>query len=343
MSGGVDSSVAAALLKEQGYDMVGITLNLLSESGREKFVDGIESAQVVARQLSIPHYILDVQKEFEEKVVTVFCEEYLAGRTPNPCVVCNRHIKFGVLLMEARRRGANFIATGHYARVTFDEDTGRYLLKKGQDSRKDQSYFLFALTQDQLRSITFPLGELTKSVVRMRAKEMGLPVYDRRGSQEICFLSDNDYGMFIRCRYPESEQPGPIVSTDGEVLGRHAGIHSFTIGQRKGLNIARGYPLYVMRLEKETNTVVVGKKEETLKKELTASKVNWIAFDTLTTPLFARARIRYQHQEQPARIYPLSEDRVRVIFYEPQAAITPGQAVVFFQDDVVLGGGWIEG
>jgi tRNA-specific 2-thiouridylase len=347
MSGGVDSSLTAALLTSQGYDTMGITLELSSgesngASPRGKSRKGMEDASSVARTLKIPHRVLDISREFEEKVIDRFCGEYLSCRTPNPCILCNESIKFGILLRHARTLGADYLATGHYARVTYDETKRRFLLSKGRDRHKDQSYFLCFLSQDQLSSILFPLGKLTKSEVREEAQKVGLAISDKPESQEICFIPDNDYVSFIKSRHAERQRPGPIVSTAGEVLGEHKGIFSFTIGQRKGLNIAHGYPLYVLSLDNNTNTVVVGKKEEAFRTSLTASGMNWIAIESLPSAIELKARIRYRHSESAARVIPLSPDRVRVEFQEPQLAITPGQAVVFYDRDTVIGGGWID-
>jgi len=347
MSGGVDSSLTAALVKSRGYDTMGITLKLSPGEGkggsfRGKSQKGIEDATVVARKLNIPHRVFDVRQEFEEKVIERFCREYLSCRTPNPCILCNASIKFGALLSHARTQGADYVATGHYARVAYDAIKGRFLLKKGKDLQKDQSYFLCSLNQDQLRSVMFPLGEFTKSEVREKAHGFGLTVSDKPESQEICFIPDNDYVAFIKSRYAEQERPGPIVSTKGDVLGEHKGIFSFTIGQRKGLNIAQGYPLYVISLDEHTNSVVVGRKEEAFRQSLTASRINWIAMESLPNPIALKARIRYRHSENAARVIPLSPDQVRVEFNQPQLAITPGQAVVFYDGDIVMGGGWID-
>jgi len=347
MSGGVDSSLTAALLKTQGYDTTGITLNLLPAAGKGKGFrgqsrKGVEDARSAAHKLGIPHRVLDVSQEFEEKVIARFCREYLSCRTPNPCILCNESIKFGALLGYARTQGADYMATGHYARVAYDATRGRFLLKKGKDLHKDQSYFLCALNQDQLRSVLVPLGEFTKSEVREKAQRYGLEVSDKPESQEICFIPDNDYVAFIKNRYPEHQRAGLIVSTTGEVLGEHHGVFSFTIGQRKGLNIAQGYPLYVVALNEKTNSVVVGRKEEALRRSLTASRINWIAMEPPAHPLALRARIRYRHAESAARVVPLSRDQVRVAFKHPQLAVTPGQAVVFYDGDTVMGGGWID-
>ncbi len=342
MSGGVDSSVAAALVKEQGYETIGVTLNLATARSTEAMRTGIESAREVAHQLRIPHHVLDLRQEFEQRIIRVFCQEYCSGRTPNPCVLCNKEIKLGLLLSEARNLGADQVATGHYARVVYHQKKERYLLKKGKDEQKEQSYFLFLLSQGQLASVMFPLGEMKKSAVRARAKQQGLSVYDRRGSQEVCFIPDNDYVAYIKGMMPHIEQPGRIISTSGKVLGTHQGIYSFTIGQRKRLNVPQGYPVYVVGLDNETNTVVVGKKDETLRTELTASSLNWIARKSLEETIEVTARIRYRNREHSARIIPVSEDSVKVEFFEPQLAITPGQAVVFYDGDTVVGGGWID-
>jgi tRNA-specific 2-thiouridylase len=347
MSGGVDSSLAAALIKSQGYDTMGITLKLSPGAGKggsfgEKSRKGIEDARTVARKLDISHRVFDVRREFEEEVIERFCREYLSCRTPNPCILCNESIKFGTLLSHARTQGADCIATGHYARVVYDANKGRFLLKKGKDLQKDQSYFLCLLNQEQLRSVMLPLGEFTKSEVREKAQGLGLTVSAKPESQEICFIPDNDYVAFIKSRYAECQRPGPIVSTSGEVLGEHKGIFSFTIGQRKGLNIAQGYPLYVVSLDKDTNGVVVGRKEEAFRQSLTASRMNWVAMESLSAPMALKARIRYRHSENAARVVPLSPDQVKVEFNQPQLAITPGQAVVLYDGDIVVGGGWID-
>ncbi|MBW2605465.1 MAG: tRNA 2-thiouridine(34) synthase MnmA [Deltaproteobacteria bacterium] len=347
MSGGVDSSLAAFLIKSQGYDTIGITLKLCSQknnpaSSERKSPEGVEYAAEMARKIDIPHYLFDLQKEFEQEVIEGFCREYISGRTPNPCIFCNEKIKLGALVRRAREMGADYVATGHYARVIYDKKKGRFLLKKGRDLQKDQSYFLFSLGQDQLKSVFFPLGGLTKNEVKQQAEKYGLSVSGRTESQEICFVPDNDYPAFIKSRFPVIERKGPVVSTRGEVLGEHHGVFSFTIGQRRGLNIARGYPLYVVALENDTNTVVVGEKEDLYRRELIASGTRWIAIESLNKPLVLKARIRYRHQECPALVVPLSAEKVRVEFSEPQRAITPGQAVVFYDGNIVAGGGWIE-
>jgi len=338
MSGGVDSSVAAALLKAEGFEVFGVTLNLTNLASPE----GINFAQEVAQKLDIPHFVFDFSKKFEQEIIYFFCQEYLSGRTPNPCIVCNQKIKFGSLLTRARELGADYLATGHYARMVHDDIRGRFLLKKGKDSRKDQSYFLFALSQDQLGSVIFPLGEMTKTEVKEKAKEIGLKVFDKPESQEVCFVPDNNYKNFIKSRFPTLNEKGSIVSTEGKILGEYQGIFSLTVGQRKGLKISRGFPLYVVSLDKTINTVVVGSKEETFRKELIVSQINWVSLKSLDKPVEANVRVRHQHRESPARITPLSEGRVGVDFFKPQMAITPGQAAVFYDEDAVMGGGWIE-
>jgi len=338
MSGGLDSSLAAALLKAKGFEVLGATLILTSHV----FSEGINCAREVARQLDISHFVLDLTKEFEHEIIDFFCKEYLSGRTPNPCVVCNQKIKFGFLLNRARELGADYLATGHYARVIYDDDRGRFLLKKGKDSKKDQSYFLFALSQEQLGSVIFPLGEMMKTEAKEKAKEIGLKVFDKPESQEVCFVPGNNYKNFIKSRFPGLNEKGPIVSTEGKILGEHQGIFALTVGQRKGLKIAKGFPLYVISLDKATNTAVVGRKQDTFRKELIVSRTNWIALKSLDKPVEVKVRVRHQHQESPARIIPLSEERVGVEFFNPQMAITPGQAAVFYDGDTVVGGGWIE-
>jgi len=337
MSGGVDSSVAAALLKNAGYEVMGVTFLTTPQTS-----SGINFAQEVAQQLNIPHMVLDISKEFEKTVVNYFCQEYLSARTPNPCVICNQKIKFGLLLNHALSCGADFFATGHYAQVVYDYQSGCFLLKRGRDKRKDQSYFLFRLSQEQLSSILFPLGDMDKAEVRKKAKELNLKVFDKPGSKEICFIPHNDYKKFIKKRFPDLKQKGPILSPEGEFLGEHEGIFSLTIGQRKGLKIAKGTPLYVISLDKTTNTAIVGTKDKIFRSELIVKQLNWIGIRKLEKPMEVKVQIRSQHRESPARIIPLSEHRVKVEFFEPQLAVTPGQAAVFYQADTVIGGGEIE-
>ena len=341
MSGGVDSSVAAALLKEGGHEVIGATMQLRPRDGAGGCgLEAIDVARKVARRLDIPHYVLDFRYIFSERVIADFCREYRRGRTPNPCVRCNRYIKFGALLEKAREMGADFIATGHHARVERSK-TGQYLLKKGADSHKDQSYFLYVLTQEQLKHTLFPIGHLTKARVRGMAAELGLPVADRPESQEICFIPDDDYHGFLKEYLPQAAEPGPILSEEGKNLGRHQGIMFYTIGQRQGLGIAAPQPFYVTAIQPDKNAIIVGYKEAVYGTELIATDVNWIA--GRPEPDFKiKARIRYRHPEAAATLTPMDDGRVYVKFAAPQMAITPGQAVVFYDGDTVLGGGTID-
>jgi len=339
MSGGVDSSVAAALLKEQGYQVIGVTMQIRpSDNGP----DAVVNAKAVADRLDIPHYVADFREIFTRKVIAHFCHEYSLGRTPNPCVRCNQFIKFGALLTKAKELGADFMATGHYARVEKEDADGRRLLKKGNDCRKDQSYFLHALNQEQLKHSLFPLGELTKERVRRIAEELDLPVANRPESQEICFIPDNDYPAFLKDYVGDEGKPGPVLDRRGNILGEHRGIIFYTIGQRKRLGISAREPLYVVAINREENAIIVGSKKEAYAVEFTASELNWIAIDEPKQPMRVSARIRYRHQEAEALVTPSGENRVRVRFKEPQMAIAPGQAVVFYDGDTVIGGGSIE-
>ncbi|MFH1352905.1 MAG: tRNA 2-thiouridine(34) synthase MnmA [bacterium] len=342
MSGGVDSSTAACLLAKQGYEVIGLSMQLphtgeISEAGccgnR-----GIDDARKVAQQIGIPFYALNYEKEFENKVINYFCREYVCGRTPNPCIVCNETVKLGTLLNKAKSFGADYIATGHYSRLAHNGK--RHLLKKGKDKNKDQSYFLFSLSQKQLKHIRFPLGDYTKEEVRKLAKEFGLKVHDKPASQEICFIN-GDYREFLKTRInADYFRSGPIVDTTGKVLGEHTGIAFYTIGQRKGIG-AHKKPLYVVEIDRENNKVIVGGDEKLFKSELEASFVNWSSMDEPQGPLKVKARIRYRHKEQGALVTPRGCGRVKVRFDKAQRAITPGQAVVFYDGDLVLGGGWI--
>lgn len=348
MSGGVDSSVAASLLKEQGYDAIGITMRLwpkeLCGSHSEKSccsLESIEDARQVANQLGIPHYVLNVQEAFNREVIDYFCAEYSKGRTPNPCIACNKKIKFGALLEKAKGLGADFVATGHYASLDYDSKTGRYFIKEGKDEAKDQSYVLFNLTQEQLRSSLFPLGEYTKSEVRQIARSNNLKVSQKPESQEICFVLGGDYRDFIKDRIGNIS-PGKIVDTEGNNLGEHKGVAFYTVGQRKGLGIAAGRPLYVMQIDAERNSIIVGDCESAKRKALFACAVSWMYVDSIDVGIRAKARIRYNHSKADCEVFPISDAEVKVIFDEPQHAVTPGQAVVFYDDEKVLGGGWIK-
>lgn len=345
MSGGVDSSVAAALLKEAGYQVIGVTMQVWPSDG-VRFggccgTAAVEDARRVAHKLGISHYVMDFRDVFAEKVIADFCREYRLGRTPNPCIRCNQHIKFDALLHKARGLGADFIATGHYARIELDEARGMRLLKKGIDRRKDQSYFLYPVTQEQLARIMMPVGNLTKERVRKIARESGLPVADKPESQEICFIPDDDYASFLKEYIPEADRPGRILDEQGEVLGDHHGLLHYTTGQRRGLGIAAREPMYVIAIEPDRNAIVVGSKEKTYGSELIASDLNWINTAGPEGPIKTKAKIRYRHPEAEATVTPL-DDKVYVKFTEPQMAITPGQAVVFYDGDVVIGGGTIE-
>jgi len=346
MSGGVDSSVAAHLLVEQGYEVIGLFMRLgidkLDTITRTKVCCSLEDAndaRSVADQLGIQFHVLNFKEAFD-RIIDAFCTEYLNGRTPNPCIVCNQELKFGKLLDFARMLNANFIATGHYARV--EKLQGRYLLKKGVDARKDQSYVLFSLNQEQLSRTLFPLGTVTKESVRQIAKDLNLKTKDKPESQDICFVLDNNYHTLLYERFGDRITPGTLKDTHGNILGNHPGSPFFTIGQRKGLGIALGSPRYVVDINPKENTVVIGTDDELMEDELIASTLNWISFDTLQSPLEVQAKIRYNHVPSPAIVYPYESDKVRVVFKEPQRAITPGQAVVFYQNDIVVGGGWIE-
>ena len=334
MSGGVDSSVTAALLKETGHDVVGVTMKLTDDSRAE--VDAADAA----RLLDIPHHTIDLREVFARSVIDYFCREYQAGRTPNPCVMCNRYIKFGALWEEAVILGAEVLATGHYARVEKDIG-GRYLLKKAFDKNKDQSYFLYLLSQEQLGRTLFPLSALTKDKVKKIAAELGLPSANRPESREICFIPGNDHAAFLESYMGVVSSPGPVLDEAGRALGRHRGIASYTIGQRKGLGIAAPEPLYVTAIRPENNAVIAGIKEQAYGTELVAGDINWIAIAPLARPLKLKARIRYRHPEALATLTPQDDNTVHVKFDEPQMAITPGQSVVFYDGDTVIAGGTI--
>jgi len=352
MSGGVDSSVTAALLKEGGYEVIGATMqirpsNELADEA-ERFggccgLGAVADAKRVAYKLGIPHYVMNFRDLFAQKVIANFCREYSLGRTPNPCIRCNEYIKFDALLTRAKELEADFVATGHYARIERDEVSGRYLLKKGVDRRKDQSYVLYVMTQNQLRHALMPLGGFTKERVRQVAGELGLPVADKAESQEICFIPDGDYTRFLKEYMPQAAKPGPVLDREGNTLGEHRGILFYTIGQRKGLGISAREPLYVVAIDRERNAIIVGTKREVYGDELIAANLNWIGIESLEQPLELKAKIRYRHREADAVITPiLSEDRVHVKFKQPQMAMTRGQAIVFYHKDSVVGGGTIE-
>ncbi len=351
MSGGVDSAVAAALLKEKGYEVVGVTMKLFDlppeycHSGNLRSCCGwkaVEDANRVAAVMGIQHFVIDLRSEFEEKVISDFCQEYARGQTPNPCIRCNQYLKFKTLMARAEKLEADYLATGHHARVEFDSEKGRYLLKKGRDKQKDQSYFLYPLDQTQLKRILMPIGHLTKKEVRETAQKMGLPVAERLESQEICFVPDNDYPGFLRRRVPEAFKPGPIVDLNHRILGEHQGIAYFTIGQRRGMGIAAPHPLYVLEIRAEKNEIVVGRNENLYKKKLQASQLHFVSIEKLKTLLSVKAKIRYKHKEAEARLIPLNSGKAEVEFKKAQRAITPGQSVVFYDGEVVVGGGLID-
>ncbi len=348
MSGGVDSSVAAALLAEAGHEVIGLSMQLYDQSGGGSgygsccSLDDLHDAGRVARRLNFPHYIVNFEREFQRTVVRNFVDEYVAGRTPIPCAHCNSDLKFATLLDRSMAYGAEVVATGHYARIGIDPETGRRTLLRGLDTAKDQSYFLFSLTQDQLSHASFPVGHLSKEEVRDVARRLGLPVAEKPDSQEICFVPDGDYAAFIEKQSGDLEGGGTIVSRSGAVLGRHGGVHRFTVGQRKGLGIAAAEPLYVLELRPSDKTVVVGARTDLERTSLTASEVNWIAGAPPEHPLRISAQIRHRHQPAPATVRALAGSRAAVDFTSPVMAITPGQAVVFYDGDVVVGGGWID-
>jgi tRNA-specific 2-thiouridylase len=354
MSGGVDSSVAAALLARDGHDVVGLSMQLYDHSQRSESapsegeirfgscctIDDLYDARRVAAAIGIPHYIVNFERKFEEHVVSDFVREYAAGRTPIPCVHCNGDLKFASLVERAESFDAQAVATGHYAQVDVDESTGRHRLKRGFDAQKDQSYFLFTLSQAQLARARFPVGALDKAAVREEARRLNLRVAEKKDSQEICFVAAGEHAGFVGRR---AEIPsGVIQDREGHVLGRHEGVHRFTIGQRKGLGLSSGVPLYVVNIDAASAAVTVGPRDDLERTSLTASRVNWISGDVPNAPLRAHARIRYRHQEAAATIAPLADNRAAVVFDEAQAAITPGQAVVFYDGEFVLGGGWID-
>jgi tRNA-specific 2-thiouridylase len=360
MSGGVDSSAAAAILKEQGHELVGFTMQLwdqrrginVDENGeplpsRCCSLDDVYDARRVAEELGFPFYVLNLERDFEREVVQPFITSYLNGETPIPCVACNSRLKFASLDRLAQSLGCEKVATGHYARVAFDETTGRHKLLRGLNHDKDQSYFLWELTQSQLSRALFPLGEMSKPEARSAARQHGLAVSEKKESQEICFVPDGNYSGFLE-RYLEAEEAtdrlpgsGAIVDTQGKEIGTHGGIHRFTIGQRRGIGIADESPLYVLSLDAETNRVVVGPQHELLSSEFTAAGVNWISLADPTDPVRAEVRVRYRHLAAPATIVTQLNGRTKVRFDEPQRAITPGQATVFYSGEEVLGGGWI--
>ncbi|RJX28041.1 MAG: tRNA 2-thiouridine(34) synthase MnmA [Dethiobacter sp.] len=351
MSGGVDSSVAAILLKEAGFQPVGVTLRLwVDPVAEEKAADetrgccsleAVSDARNVAQDLDIPHYVLNMREAFHEKVVSYFTREYLEGRTPNPCIACNRYLKFSLLLQKARGLGINYLATGHYARITYDPGENMYRLFRGKDRRKDQSYMLYTMNQEQLSSVIFPLGSYVKQEIREIARDRGFNVAEKKESQEICFIPDNDYRGFLGREHPQAFSPGDILSASGEKLGRHRGLAFYTVGQRKGLGLASQQPLYVVKIDTRANVLVVGEEEETYSGGLVAEELSFVSGNAPLETLEVEIKIRYRAPLVPATLYPPEGDRARVLFAGRQKAVTPGQAVVFYQGDEVLGGGTI--
>jgi tRNA-specific 2-thiouridylase len=350
MSGGVDSSVAAALLVRSGAEVVGVSMQLYDQRehaaghgfGGCCTLDDLADARRVSIALGIPHYILNLERQFGETVIANFVDEYLAGRTPIPCAHCNSDLKFATLVARARAFGADHVATGHYARVELDPVEGRYRLRRGADRAKDQSYFLFSLTQAQLACARFPVGGMSKPEVRDEARRLGLAVAEKPDSQELCFVPDDDYARFIERRGAGATRAGDITDIEGRVLGHHDGVHRFTVGQRKGLGLAAGRPLYVLALRPDSAQVVVGPADALEQRTLTAARVNWVAGTPPVGPMRADVQVRHRHVPAAANVEALSDGRARVIFDEPQRAIAPGQAAVFYAGDEVVGGGWIE-
>lgn len=335
MSGGVDSSAAAVLLHRQGYDCAGGMLNLLPQG------NDTADAAAVAQRLGMDFHLIDGAAMFRRSVMDRFVSEYSAGRTPNPCIECNRCLKFGLFLDRALELGYDYIATGHYARVARDEESGKYRLLRGADRRKDQSYVLYQLTQHQLSHLLLPVGEFDKASIRAFAREAGLANADKSDSQDICFIPDGDYAAFLRLSGAEL-RPGDFVDGAGNVLGRHKGLPCYTTGQRKGLGVAAGKHVYVVRKNAEDNTILLGDEADLYTRELTACRVNWIAGEVPAAPVRCSAKTRYSQTEAEATVYPLPDGRVQVVFNEPQRAVTAGQAVVFYDDEACLGGGTIE-
>lgn len=347
MSGGVDSSVAAYLLKQQGYDVIGITMQVWPGDKEYEEMEGsccslsaVEDARRVAYKLDIPFYVMNFKEIFKEKVINYFVDEYLAGRTPNPCIACNKFIKFDTLLKKAQALGAEYVATGHYAKIEKLND--RYIVKRSKDDKKDQTYVLYNFTQDQLAHTLMPCGDYSKDRIREIAKEIGLRVHDKKDSEEICFIPDNDHGSYIKRHTENKVKPGNFVDKDGNILGKHKGIVYYTIGQRKGLGIAFGTPMYVIDIIASKNLVVLGAEKDIFKTQLIAGNTNFIPFDQLKEEMKVSAKIRYQSKPCSATITPIEHNKIKVTFDEPQRAITKGQSVVFYMDSLLVGGGIID-
>lgn len=359
MSGGVDSSTVAAMLRAEGHNVIGLTMQLWnqrrlagkegmpeSSQGRCCSLDDVYDARRVAQQIGIPYYVVNHEERFERDVIRPFVQEYVSGRTPIPCSLCNNHLKFDQLLIVAQQIGSTRVATGHYARVAFDHARGRWLLKRPADASKDQTYFLFGLTQEQLSRTLFPLGDMTKPEVRVLAHKHGLALAEKPDSQEICFVPGGDYKRFIDAYLSEQgeklpDTAGDLVTTNGDVIGEHGGIHNFTVGQRKGLGVAMGSPLYVIQISGANKQVIVGGEEHLYSRTLRTRRVNLIAVDDLHEPMRVTVKIRHRHEAAAAVIERIGDDEILATFDEPQRAVTPGQAAVFYDREVVVGGGWI--
>jgi len=350
MSGGVDSSVAAYLLKEQGYDVIGVTMKHFDEDADDYVereggccsLSSVEDARRVADRLGIPFYVLNFKESFKEKVIDYFIDEYMEGKTPNPCIACNKHIKFDEFLRRSEEAiEADYVATGHYAKIKQNEE-GRYILVRADDDRKDQTYALYNFTQEQLSKTLMPCGDYTKDKIREIAKEIGLAVHNKKDSEEICFIPDNNHGLYISKAKPDAVKTGNFVDKDGNILGQHKGIVYYTIGQRKGLGLALGKPIFVTAIRPETNEVVIGDEDDVFRNELISKDNNFIPFDKLEKEMTLLAKVRYQAKPAEATISPLENGRVKVSFKDKQRAITKGQSVVFYDNDIVVGGGIIE-
>jgi len=349
MSGGVDSSVTAALLKEDGYEVIGVTMHLWDNrtsgemllKGRCCSAEDVYDARRIASILDIPHYVINLQQEFQEQIIYPFIDNYLHGKTPSPCINCNYFLKFQSLLEKITKLGAEKLATGHYALLEHDELSNRWILKKGKDAAKDQSYFLFSLTQAQLSKALFPLGRYLKSQVRKIAAKFNLPVATKADSQQLCFITNDNYRTFIELHHHHPIPRGRYVSPEGAYLGTHYGIHHYTIGQRRKLGIAVGKPLYVVKIIPEENKIILGEEKDLYQPACIAENMNWISIPETQPSFRASARIRYKHEEAPAAITLIDLQKIKVIFDEPQRAITPGQALVLYNGEIVLGGGWI--
>lgn len=349
MSGGVDSSVCAYLLKQKGYEVIGMTMQIWQDGPGDTIVKeggccslgAVHDARRVADKIGIPYYVINLKKQFKEKVIDYFIDEYISGYTPNPCIACNRYLKFEALLNKALEVDAFYIATGHYAKVEYDTSRCRYILKKSEDKTKDQSYALYNLSQFQLEHTLFPLGEFTKKDIREIAKNVQIPVAKKPDSQEICFIESN-YKDYLKSIVPGNIVAGPFVDKKGNVIGQHKGIPFYTVGQRRGLGIHSTRPLYVIKIDAEKNVIVIGHEEDVYVREFTAGNLNWVSFEDISKSMCVNAKIRYNFEEKPAEVFPIEGNRVKVVFENPQKSPAPGQAVVFYNGDELIGGGTIE-